>query len=122
MSQIWRVWDVVEAEARLFLRRVADAVESGPARVPHRGARAQPGGSQPKALRRKSMLRVEKWGVVILFSRLGQKFLWRVRGTKRQKARPVELVPDADRLRKAIEVDALRHFEARDRREARGRR
>ena len=90
-------------------------------RVPHRSKPAAPiGGRIASALRQgEQFVRRERWGGVIKWNDLGQSFLFLVRGTKRQKARPVELAPKEEAIRGAAESAAAQHLAARDRRRGR---
>ena len=73
------------------------------------------GGSLAKKLKASSLLKVRTWGYAILFHKLGQKLTWFVRGTKQQKARPVEVKTDVDALATALEAEAQAQFSAWDR-------
>ncbi|HYE92702.1 MAG TPA: hypothetical protein VEA38_16850 [Terriglobales bacterium] len=99
------------------IQRDAAAVVRSSDRVPHRSGKTspgRPGGSLAEAVLEREVLDLSKrWGVIIRWASLGQKFLWFVKGTARQKARPVVLAPDVAALQRELEADALRHYGAR---------
>lgn len=59
------------------------------------------------------------WGYAFPLSKLGQKFLWLVRGTKRQKARPIpfdaQLEQEGRELAASLERKAAAAFDRADR-------
>ncbi|HBP21948.1 MAG TPA: hypothetical protein DEA08_29705 [Planctomycetes bacterium] len=73
------------------------------------------GGSLPAKLKATSVLKVRAWGFALQLHTLGQKLTWFVRGTKRQKARPVEVETDIDGLAATVEAEAQAQFSAWDR-------
>lgn len=110
----WNPGKVIERAARRLQQQASRAIASAPATVPHRGSTpGQTGGSLSRAVAARGLVVVKRWGAVIQWHSLGQKFLWFVEGTKRQKARPVPLVPDVAKLTSELQEDAQRHYEAR---------
>ncbi len=115
----WNPSKVIEREARKLQAAAIRAVRSA-AQVPHRGtqdptrksyrAATLPGGSLAAAIGKRDFLSVKRWGVVLRWASLGQKFLWFVQGTKRQKPRPVTLAPPVPALVRDLEADAAAHF------------
>ena len=93
-------------------------LSSSAGRVSHRSKRSGPvGGKITAALRNgERLVERKRWGGKIKWNDLGQAFLFLVRGTKRQKARPVDLVPKAEDVRARVEAAAADHFSRRDRR------
>jgi hypothetical protein len=73
------------------------------------------GGSLPRKIKAASVLKVRAWGYTLAINTLGQKLTWFVRGTKRQRARPVRVETDVDGLRTAVEAEAQAQFSAWDR-------
>lgn len=111
----WNPGKVVERFARQVQQAAARAIRSASPRVPHRDGKAvrgAVGGSLADAALKQDVVEVKRWGAVINWSALGQKFLWFVEGTKRQKARPVPLKPDVPKLVRALERDAVDHYRA----------
>lgn len=117
----WNPGKVIEREARKLQAAAIRAVRAA-APVPHRGtkdparksyrAATLPGGSLVAAIGKKDFITVKPWGVVVQWFKLGQKFLWFVEGTKRQKARPLRLAPEIPALVRELEADAAKHFTA----------
>ena len=103
------------------VRKASADLSAGAGRVAHRGSsRGAIGGRLAGALRRpKKLVRAERWGAVIDWHSLGQKFLWLIRGTRRQKARPVQLAPSEQQVSNAVARAAERHYRRRDRRRSR---
>lgn len=123
-------WDPskpIVKHARKLQQRVASAIRSAAPRAPQRGRRAEgpTGGQFADAVARRGFLRVKRWGVVLPFDQLGDKFLWFTQGARRrhstQPARRIALTPDETALRADVEADAARHFERRDKRAQRRR-
>ncbi len=117
----WNPGKVIERHARRTQQAASRAITASTPKVPHRdgvagaASNGQTGGSLARAVLAKSLVTVKRWGAVIEWSKLGQKFLWFVEGTSRQKPRPVPLVPDVAALTRDLQADAERHFEARAR-------
>lgn len=112
----WNPSKVILQHAQRVQQAAVRAIRSAPPRVAHRdGARGggQVGGSLASAVASRDFLTVKPWGVVLKWATLGQKFLWFVQGTSRQKARPVPLRPDVPKLVRDLEADALKSFQAR---------
>lgn len=112
----WNPSKVIQQHAKRVQAAAVRAIRSASPRVPHRdGARGggQVGGSLASAVAARDFLTVKPWGVVLNWSKLGQKFLWFVQGTSRQKARPVPLRPDVPKLVRDLEADAAKHYQAR---------
>lgn len=115
----WNASKVIEREARKLQAAAIRAIR-GTAQVPHRGtqdatrksyrAATLPGGSLVAAVAKREFVTVKRWGVVLNWAKLGQKFLWFVEGTKRQKPRPVTLSPSVPALVRDLEADAAAHF------------
>lgn len=99
------------------VRKAASDLRSGAPREAHRGRGSGAlGGKLAQALRNaEGLVRRERWGAVIDWHSLGQKFLWLTNGTKRQKARPVTLAPPEQQVRRAVEAAAVKHFAQRER-------
>lgn len=116
MARNWRPGPVaLKRLGELWQRTVSQQIRS--ATPPQRGG--QTGGSLGAKARSRSLLRVERWGVVLLWSRLGQKLTFFIRGTKRgQPPRPVQLTPPRERVKRAAVADARRFYKARERRYA----
>jgi hypothetical protein len=112
---------VIERHAKRLQNQLASQIRSARPRKKHRGNRGSLGGSLPKLVRSASLLKRERWGVVLNFSSLGQKLLWFHRGTSRQRARPLDFTPNEQALARDVEADAARHYERTDRRRQRGR-
>lgn len=122
MSKKWRPGKVLEAEAVKLQRRVADAIGSTKARVPHRSTQGALGGSLKAAARSRDILLTGKSHAGVAWSKLGQKFLWFLRGTKkggkrRQKPRRIKLTIKRDDLASVVEADAFRHFSEREKKD-----
>lgn len=102
------------------VKAAARELSGSAARVPHRSGRKKRGpvgGRLASALRSpERLVRRERWGAVIKWNDLGQSFLFFVRGTKRQKARPVDLAPKERAARAAVDSAAESYFRKRDRR------
>ncbi len=112
----WRPDKIIHAIAREITRAAVQAIRSAAAREQHRdGARAgaELGGSFVREVSRKDFVRLELWGAVILWQRLGQRLMWFVRGNKRQKPRPVVLAPDPAEVYRRLKADADRHWAQR---------
>lgn len=112
----WNPSKVILQHARRVQQAAVRAIRSAAPRVAHRdGARrgGQVGGSLASAVASRDFLAVKPWGVVLKWASLGQKFLWFVEGTSRQKPRPVPLRPDVPRLVRDLRADALKDYEAR---------
>lgn len=120
MAGKWNPGKSLERVARAVLRRGASQVRSSAPRAAHR-AGTQPtgplGGSLAQRILAKGMVRLERWGAVILWSTLGQPFMFFHQGSSRQKERPVQLAPEAGVVVRALEPDATRHYRARAERE-----
>lgn len=97
--------------ARQDLDRYAQAIRS--ARPKERADGKPVGGSLPKELSR--AFKLKSWGYVLQLSKVGQKLTWFVRGTKRQRPRPVRVKTDASALAAALAVEATKQFDAWDR-------
>ena len=116
----WKPQKVIERAAARLQQEVSRAIASAAPPVAHRGSQAgPPGGSLAKAVLAKSLIVRKRWGVVIQWSKLGQRLMWFINGTSRQKPRPVKLVPGIDKLRAVLEADAARHYGARAKQEKR---
>jgi len=123
MAREWRPGRDIAKFALLYARRVAGQVRAASPRVAHASRKAAPtGGSLPAKIRSRSLVVERRWGAVLSWASLGQPFLWFRRGTKRQKARPVDLTPSEDEVATLVRRSAVRHLEGRDARESRGRR
>lgn len=115
----WNPSKVIERAARKLQAAAVRAVR-GTSPAPHRPTRdatrksfrvaTLPGGSLVAAIAKRDFVTIKPWGAVLNWSKLGQKFLWLVEGTKHQKARPVTLAPNVAELVRDIEADAARHF------------
>lgn len=145
MAAPWNPAPLIAREARLFARRLADAVAAARPRVPHRDGTARKsyaglptGGSLAASLRAVAIVEEKPWGAVVRLASLGQKFLWFVQGTQRggktsrtrgggrrrvggvsrQVARPIDLGFPRERLVAALEADAARHYQREEGRAA----
>lgn len=115
----WNASKVIERSARKLQAAALRAIRSA-SHAPHRATRdatrksyraaTLPGGSLVAAIGKRDFLTVKPWGAVLNWSKLGQKFLWFVEGTRRQKARPVPLAPNVPELTRELEADAAKHF------------
>ena len=115
----WNPGKVIERTARRLQQAAVQAVRSS-SPVSHRATRdvarasfrpaTVPGGSLSAAIASKDFVTIKPWGAILNWSKLGQKFLWLVQGTSRQKARPIKLAPDVGELAKELEADAAKHF------------
>lgn len=113
------VGKVIERGARKLQAAAVRAVRSA-APAPHRPTRdatkesfraaTLPGGSLVAAIAKRDFVTVRRWGSVLNWSKLGQKFLWLVEGTKHQKARPVQLAPSVPELVREVESYLVQHF------------
>jgi hypothetical protein len=106
------------------VRKASGDLSSAAPRVPHRArknpARGPVGGKLAAALKRPdNLVRTDRWGAVIEWHKLGQKFLWLTQGTVRQKARPVQLAPDEKNIRAAVERESAKHYRKREKRSQR---
>lgn len=111
----WHPGKDLKRVAALYQRRVAEKIRA--ARPPEEGGRT--GGSLPAQARRSSLLRLERWGVVVQWSQLGDKLTFFLRGTSRgQRPRPVVLKPDRAPAAQAVIQSARKHFGELDRRAA----
>lgn len=113
----WNPGKVIERTARRLQQQASRAIGAASPNVPHRGSDGQIGGSLARAVLAKGLLVTKPWGVVIEWSKLGQKFLWFVKGTKHQKPRPVPLTPDVAALTRELQADAARYYAERAARE-----
>lgn len=134
MARWWQ--EVVWREAELLTRRVAAAIPSTAARVPHRGGssaiNAGLGGSFPKRIRASDFVIRKPWGAVVPWasklpptfrffvdgtksggkvSRSGRSRRTRIGGTARQQPRPLVLTIDEARLVAALEEAAVAAYE-----------
>lgn len=100
--------------------RVASALASR-SRKSHRGHKGAPGGKLVSAIRSRSFVKVNRWGLVLPFHSLGNKFMWLTRGTKKQPKLDARLTPERSEVEAAVQADALRHFAAREARANRSR-
>jgi hypothetical protein len=116
----WSPAKTIERLARQVLRVAANQVRNAAPRKPHRPGKVPPGpqgGSLPRRIVAKTMLRLTRWGVVINWASLGQPFMFYVNGTANQAARPVTLGVDRAQAVAACRSDMLRHYRARAERE-----
>ncbi len=113
----WNPVKVIERHTRAVVRRAVAAIQSAAPPVPHRdGAnaiQAGPGGSFVKRISQAAFVEVKRWGTNTKWSTLGQEFHHFVRGTSRQKARPIDLLPNVPKLVADLRADALAHFKRR---------
>lgn len=118
MTETWQPEIDLEKLARRFVARVAAAVRRTAPKVEHRGDGGAVGGSLPARIRRAGLVIRRPWGVIVDWPSLGQPFHHFVYGTKRQKARPVDLSPTEEEVVRTVEESGARHFERRDSRAA----
>lgn len=112
----WSPLPVIREHARAVRRAAAEAIRAAAPRAPHRDGSRAPGaigGSFVSSILSADFAAEKPWGVVLQWSKLGQKFLWFVNGTSRQRARPVPMRPDVSRLIDDLRRDAVSHYEAR---------
>lgn len=89
---------------------------------------ASAGGSLARDAARATLLKVRRYGYVIAWHLLGQRFTWRERGTKAQgtghkgqrrtpgqKARPTTSATDVQKVKKELRAELARQFGAWDR-------
>jgi len=122
VTQVWRPGRPLKAVAIKLQRRVSSAIASARAQVPHRGEGGGLGGSLVTATRSRSLLIEGKAFAGVAWSKLGQKFLWFIRGTnvkgkRHQGARKIDLTVKPSEINDVVEGDALRHFSRREKRE-----
>lgn len=72
------------------------------------------GGSLAEKIRDRGVVRVARWGYVINLHKLGQVLLWYLRGTKRQRARPLRATVNPEALADAVAREAQSQFSAWD--------
>lgn len=112
----WKPNKVIRRHARAVQQAAARAIRSASPRAPHRDGRrggGSLGGSLVAAILAADFLVEKPWGAVLQWSKLGQKFLWFVNGTSRQKARPVPMRPDVPPMVEELRQDAVAHYRAR---------
>lgn len=109
----WRPDKVIERVARALCQRAAAQIRGGAAHVPNEGSSGPVGGSLAQQVAARSFVLLRPWGAVLPWSRLGQKFLWFVEGTSRQRPRPVDTIPDKADLTRQLQADAERHWQKR---------
>jgi hypothetical protein len=110
-------WNPIPVLLRITRRnqsRVGAAIASSASQVKHSQATGGVGGSLPRRVRARSLVKVGRAHVTTEFSKLGQKLLFFLRGTKRQKARFVKLEPDEAAVAREVEADAAEHFARRE--------
>lgn len=114
----FRIDKVIASRCEKVVRKAAADLAAGAPRAKHSTHGGGPaGGKLLQALRRpKALVTRKRWGAVIEWSKLKQEFLWLIRGTKHQPARPVTLAPSEEELRGDVERAAEKYFAARDRR------
>lgn len=100
----------MEKAARELQQAYARAIRS--ASPPEDGG--TPGGSLSNQVLRPDLVTHKRWGFVFSPSRLGRKFLWWWRGTRRQAPRGRGIEPE-DRFFDELERDLARQIERFDR-------
>jgi len=118
MATRWRPELAVLPHAEALVARVSQDIRAKQ-RKPHTGPTGPAGGGL--AERVLNIVRTGRSVVVVAYSELGQPFLWLRRGTRRQRAHPINLLPDEAAIKASVEADALRHFQAREAAESRER-
>lgn len=111
----WKPGPVVARALRRLQQRIAVAITGAAPRVPHRGDAAGPvGGSLAREVRDPALVGETRTGAVLRLSRLGDRLSLFVRGTRRQRPRPVPLAIDEETLARDLEEDLVRCFEQED--------
>ncbi|HBP20493.1 MAG TPA: hypothetical protein DEA08_22215 [Planctomycetes bacterium] len=98
--------------ARRVQRAYAQAVLAAP---PPQGGGA-PGGSLAQEVRSARWVAFKRWGFVFSPSRIGERFRFWWRGTRRQRARGSTVSLDESRLADELEAELVRQIRAMDRR------
>ena len=119
MAKKWNPIPVLLRITRRNQARVGAAIASSASKVKHSTPSGSVGGSLPRKVRARSIVKVGRAHVTTEFSKLGQKLLFFLRGTVRQRSRQVELAPNEATVEREIVADATEHYAARE--AARGR-
>lgn len=114
----WRPDLIIERTCRALAAAAGRQIRAASPPVPHRAGRTgvvdpRVGGTLSSQVQARAFVRAAPWGSVLRWASLGIQGLAFVRGTKRQKSRPIQTSPDVPRLVDDLRADAVRHLTAR---------
>lgn len=112
----WNPAKVIARICRATAQAAGRQIRAAQGRVSHRDAgRVDPrtGGTLSSQVQARAFVAEKPWGAVLRWSTLGLPGLAFIRGTKRQKPRPVVMSPSVPELVAAVREDASRYFGAR---------